>query len=445
MRARSEKWCRTLACGLFIGLSTLGCDVESSAPAAGSGVKLPNEQADAGADGEGDAGRGEADRSDAGSDARSPVRGFYVIHSDTQSASVSVLDRRGRVLSDLLISSGSENPGISTAFSGDVVPPSAPVAGDEIVLIDRGNHVLSWVELETGEVRRQIHAGGQSFAANPYDYVEYGGKAFVARFESNPQSKGDDFDEGGDLLVLDVTSSEAIGAVSLASVYEEAPETVLPRPTDVLLLGERLLVLTVGIDATFADYAESRVLVINPEKERIEQVYRLRGLRNCSSLARSPNGKRVAVACMGPWGESDDLESGVTVLDVTGDVEEVWRVMASELDGARTSSVDFVDDAQLLVVTLGDFGTNGGSYPDRLWRLDFLDEGVPSEVLAAPSPFVFSGLRCEPTLSTCLIADIETEGGVVHWLELEGGEVERHRELKIDDGVGLPPRYIGAF
>lgn len=443
MRSAKYQWLWSLVSGLSLGVFGLGCDVESNAPGSAKGVKLPASDADsamASADG---------GLADAGAAGLSSVRGFYVIHSDSQSASVSVLDRGGRVLSDLLISSGSEAPGISTAFSGDVVPTSAVVAGDQIVLVDRGNHVLSWVQLEDGEVTRQVHAGLQSFGANPYDYVEAGNKAFIARFEANPMPSGE-LDEGSDLLVLDVASGEPKSAVSLTAAYDNAPEDVLPRPTDLLLLGDRMLVLTAGIDATFSNYAESRLLVVDPKQERVEHVHRLRKLRNCTNMVASPSGQRVAISCMGPWGDSEELESGVVVLDVTGDIEETWRVMAAEFDGARTAGIGFIDETRLLVVTLGEFGTNGGrTYPDRAWQVEVSDaeedEVEISELLEAPSPFVFSGLRCEAALQVCLIADIETEGGVLHWLELNDGAVARHRELKIDDSVGLPPRYIGVF
>jgi hypothetical protein len=79
------------------------------------------------------------------------------VHSDYQSTNVSLLGLDGRALSPLLVSSASASTALSTPLSGDVVLPTMPQAGSELLLLDRfPAAVLTWVDLRTGVPTGQL-------------------------------------------------------------------------------------------------------------------------------------------------------------------------------------------------------------------------------------------------------------------------------------------------
>src|SRR5690606_18812589 len=118
-------------------------------------------------------------------------------------ASVGAVALDGTVLSQSLISSGSELPGLSLGLGVDIVPPTQVQSGKDIVIIDRSNNAIDWLNLEDAEVSAQVGVGLGDFAANPYDYLLVDQElAFVSRFETNRAPGEADLDEGGDLLVI---------------------------------------------------------------------------------------------------------------------------------------------------------------------------------------------------------------------------------------------------
>ena len=70
--------------------------------------------------------------------------------------------------------------------------------------------------------------------------------------------------------------------------------------------------------------------------------------------------------------------------------------------------------------------------------------GDSREILRTEKPFSIGDIRCEPACSVCFVADADR--GVVHRAELaEDGCVGELHPIAIDDGIGLPPRYLGAY
>src|SRR5690606_21913440 len=97
------------------------------------------------------------------------------------SANVALVGLDGSTLSGSFISSGSAAPSLNAALSGDVTLPGQRMTGD-IVLIDRfPNSVLTFVDVQTAEVTRQIPVR-TGFDSNPQDFLELSaGKALVSR------------------------------------------------------------------------------------------------------------------------------------------------------------------------------------------------------------------------------------------------------------------------
>ena len=131
-------------------------------------------------------------------------RGLVVVQSDYQSTNASLLGLGGQVLSSSFISSATESAELAAPLSGDVVVPTTPAFGAEIVLIDRyPASVLTWVRVEDATVRGQLNVG-TGFASNPQDYLLVGDdKAYLSRNERNSQPGAEPFDLGSDLLVID--------------------------------------------------------------------------------------------------------------------------------------------------------------------------------------------------------------------------------------------------
>lgn len=379
------------------------------------------------------------------------LRGFAVVNSDYQSVSVSLMDLDGAVLSETFVASGSAPVGLSAPLD-DVVTPSAVIAGDELVLINRTPAAfLTWLDLETAEVRAQLNVE-TGFASNPHDYIQVASdKAYVTRHAPNLASGNAPFDGGNDVLIIDPRQPEIIGRIDLMGVLDGEPEGFYPRAGRALMAGGQLHVLALGFDETFDAMLDSRIVSIDPETDEITQVLVLRGQQNCQSLSLSPAGTELIVGCSGPFGEdaaSGFPSSGLVVLSVGETLQEVRRIPASDLGGERVSSLSHASDDSLVLATYGRYDADFGlAAPDAVRRFDLREGSVEAPLHeSSEAPFTLGDVRCAPEASACLVADAETEGGVVHHYVIgEQGELTDGRRIKVDRTIGLPPRSIGVF
>jgi hypothetical protein len=377
-----------------------------------------------------------------------PVRGFFVVHSDYASVSVSVLDVDGDVLSASLISSGSEAAGLSTALSGDVTSPTGTLQGSEIVLLDRANNVLSWVNLKDASVRAQLNIGPGGFDANPYDYAAYdANKAYVARHESNFAAGAADFDQGGDVLVVDPESATISGRIDMSAVLGDDADDFLPRTDSLLISGSYLYASLTVADADFAAYGASRVVRIDPETDQVVDVLTISDQKNCGGLSVSPDGRQLALGCVGDWSGDPVATSGIVLVDLTGpELSVVDQFPADGLLDAQIGGLAFASNEALLF-------SNTGSYDDSFAvvagdSLALLNvatgELVGESLLQTAEPYNLGGVRCAPEERVCVTADAET-GVVQHVRFTAAGEFDEITPIDVDDGIGSPPRSIGKF
>ncbi|WP_437631816.1 hypothetical protein [Sorangium sp. So ce854] len=381
--------------------------------------------------------------------------GAVVISTDYQSTSAGLLSWDGAVLSASIASSASAPVVLSAPLSGDVVAPTMPLRGGRVVLIDRFASALTWLDARRGEIAGQLSVA-TGFAANPQDYVEVSPvKAYVPRLEPNLAPGAQPLDGGSDVLIVDPEARALVGRVDLAPAMAGEDPAFHPRPSRAALVDGSLYVLLTASTLSFLETAASRLVEIDARDDGIEAVTVLDGLHGCTGLAVSPSGARLAVACSGSFGGDatpDLAEAGLVVLARgDGGLVEERRWTAAELgEGSPGFSVAFASEETLLFTTMGRDGV-GGERPvdDTLTAVD-LSGGEPVVLLRSSElPFSLGEVRCAAACGRCLVADAETDGGVVHRFDVGAGggsgALERAGAFHVDPRVGLPPRYLGAF
>jgi len=375
-----------------------------------------------------------------------------VVQSDYQSSNVSLIDFGGRVLSESLISSRTASSGFGVRLSGDVVAPSSAQNGPEIALIDRyPAGVLRFVELATARVTAELSVA-TGFRANPQDYLTLGpARAYVARYEANPNSGREDWDGGGDVLVVDPSAPAITGRIDLSAALADESSRFSPHPARLLGVSDRIFALLAAYADDYSSAAESRLVELDPETDTLRSTLVLDGLRGCTALAVSPDERTLAVACTG-----DDLRSPQPKLEGSGlalvDIEAAPRLMqrfeASQLASAPLGfGVSYAAPERLLFSTLGRFDDSGQPAAQDALLLLHTDSGVVEELLqSAGEPFTLGSARCTATCGLCFAADAKRSGGsVLRFAVDSAGDLTAPSEIRVETRVGLPPRYLGVF
>ena len=86
--------------------------------------------------------------------------------------------------------------------------------------------------------------------------------------------------------------------------------------------------------------------------------------------------------------------------------------------------------------------------PDSARRLDLRLGQLDGAPLRESSlePFTLGDIRCAPGASVCLLADAETDGGVLHRFDVDAaGALVDGTLIEVERGIGLPPRYIESY
>lgn len=364
-------------------LWAVACGSESApmAPMTDAGTDAPVSTADALetdaqiADAQVDGAQVDAQTSDAATgtavDAAQPTStsvqpvGMAVIHQsgDYMSSLLSLVDpTTGTLVRDKCLDSGSKAPTLSKALSGDVVLPSAPLPGNPLVLIDRTNDTLVWVNPADCSVTRQVSVG-TGFAANPHDVLAAGDKLYVTRYQTNPKPTADaaDLDEGGDVLILDATTGKLQGRIDLNAF---ATAGVDPRPDRGLVVGNKLYVSLNQISRDFKTYGTGRVVIIDLASNTVTGTVDIASLQNCGALGR--NDTRITVACGGDYVHVPS--SGLASFDATAAAPTARTLSATVISSAISGSALALAGADLaFVISAGDFA---GATPDRLWLVD---------------------------------------------------------------------------
>jgi hypothetical protein len=213
---------------------------------------------------------------------------------------------------------------------------------------------------------------------------------------------------------------------------------------------DRVFLLLSAYSKSFSMSDDGRVAVIDSQSDSVSSHVVVTGMRGCSALGLAPNGERLAVGCSGTFAGSkvpslDD--SGVVVFSVgaNGDLDEETRFSAEDLGGDPISfSLSFASDASLLVATFGRKNAAGDQErPDRLLSLDIASGDTREIAHSETTPFSIGETHCASACGVCFAADAEGLG--VLRIPVVDGDAGDASSVPIEDGIGLPPRYLGAY
>jgi hypothetical protein len=378
--------------------------------------------------------------------ARPAPRGMALVNSDRKSTSISLVALGGGALTtDACFGSGSADPQLSAALSGDVVLPSETQPGNELVVIDRTNSVLTWINPTTCQVRRQLNVG-TGFAANPQDLVAGlgGAKGYVTRYGRNPARP----DQGSDLLIIDTDRGVATGRIDLAAHASASPvagKTILPMPSRLALVGKRVYVALNNLSEAYDAAGLGRVLVIDAPSDTVIQTIELPTLKNCGSLTRLPDngGEWLAVSCAGPYSDNaQQIDSaGVALIDLGKSPPEI-KVIRSADFGRPLSGFDLevVDPGHAFTVVNGD----GLMLNDAVWMFS-LTGGAPQKIFDASGSYVLT-LALDRSRRTLFLLEAARTSPKVHLFNVPAsGPAVPSGELVGSPKTGLPPRSLAFY
>ena len=349
-----------------------------------------------------------------------PRSGIALLGSDYGSSSLSLLDpRSGQLVASGVLHSGSAAPGLSVALSGDVVFPSARHPEGLIVLIDRfPGSVLTLFDPIEGRVRRQINVS-TGFAANAQDLCYVADRVYVARHESNPLPGAEPFDQGDDLLIVDLAEGSILGRVDLAGLADEGLQA---RPTRIRAHAGRLWVALDHLSDDFSRAGPGLVAVIDPERDVVEATLRNDQVSNCTQLA-IVDASRLVVACTGLFqaGATAQLaSSGLLLIDAASldpgsPGSTVRRILGAGEDGG-SAPFGFemaVAGGQWLLVSR--FGDLASGRPDEVQAYELralLDDdpatsAVPHRIHVASSAYGLGGLLVDEVAGRLYVADAD--------------------------------------
>lgn len=371
-----------------------------------------------------------------------PGAGIAVVNSDFRNAtSISLLDASGTVVKADCINSGSKPPGSTTALSGDVSLPTWPAPGNPVVIVDRRNGALTWLDAACA-VKAQLDVS-TGFFANPHDVVAVSAtKAYVTRYERNatPTAAPGDFDEGDDVLIIDPSVPAVKGRIDLSAYAVTATGAAIQaRPERARLVDGKLYVVLNNINDTFDVLTHGRVVIIDTATDKVTGMVDLPDLVNCAHIAYIEAKQQLVVTCAGDYMATDtSLTSGIAYIDVkTG--KEAGHVLAAAFGGRPIGAYSGLanDGTVGYVVTPG----NSPAPPtDQLWQLD-VATGKGMKIVDSDKSFTFGGVLIDPVHQWMYLTDANPAMPRVH--VYEGGA--RKTSINVDTAHSLPPRELAWY
>ncbi len=368
-----------------------------------------------------------------------------VLGSDYKSSALSLVaaDTQARVGSALW-HSGSQVSAATTALSGDAALAQTPWDDGRIVVIDRGNAVITFWD-PTNRAVRQIPVS-TGFYSNPQDVIPIDAhKMYVVRMKRNPTPSADptDLDEGDDVLIVDPTDGKLLGRLDLAP-YAAEKGLVAAGSRAVKVYGHVWLPLQ-SLAADFSHQGDARILEIDPEKNIVVSKVDIQNIKNCIAMTWQEDIFAFVAVCPGAYSDKADqgAHAGVVLIS-PGNATPSAQVLfhASDFGGAATLGRDVacVPGGHCLVTTPGDPDSNT---PDRLWRFETAG-GKPVEVAKGSGPFSFSGMHAHVASQHIVLGDRTNPSGDVRIFALTAMTTTERPAVSSNPG-GLGAIDFGVF
>jgi hypothetical protein len=323
-----------------------------------------------------------------------------------------------------------------------VLPFASPTSG-ELVLLDRfPNSTLTWLTPATATVRAQLNVG-TGFAANPRDYLEVEpGISYISRYEKNTKPSAAAFDQGDDVLIVDTKTPKITGSIVFPAIDSEPK--INNRPDRLLKVGSSIWVSLQRLSADFATAGTGRIGIIDASKN--VATVALTGLKNCSTLSLSPNGKRVVATCSGAFDFSKPdfkrqiRESAIVVLDASGDTpKEVARIAATTAPFGP--NIAHASDRFVLATLYGD---DASKTTERLVSVD-LDTLSVKELYNSTLTFGdVNDVRCATACGGKCVATSAKQAALLTFTLGPDG-LAAGDNIAFPDAPKLPPRNLGGY
>jgi hypothetical protein len=377
--------------------------------------------------------------------------GLVVLNSDFSSTSISLLNTQGGLVRADCVHSTGSGAGSQT-ISGDVALPSQAQRGGHIVLLDRGNAALTFVNPTTCAIDRQLSVKGGAFQRpNPHDVVIVSdSKAYVTRYDKNGAAAPPPTATGDDILVIDPRDGTVRGRIDLSSYASQvAGTTIQARPDRAIIAAGKVVVTLNNMNGTFSAFGDGGLVIIDPATDTVAQHVPLTGVKNCEGLDYIAATKTVLVACNGSFTSAEQtLESGVAVVNMATTPATVTRVISGVAFNTRPVTFLWVLSLptaaapnRAFTSTLGTAGPPAIS--DTLFAFDAVSGAAVSFSTLAPFNMGRPAVTNDGRL---LVPDATMSGPRVHVFDARGVGTPAHEQAFVTDSVtNLPPREVAPY
>jgi hypothetical protein len=376
-----------------------GAPAAGASGAAGGGVAGAGGGAVAGAAGSAaGAGGGAAAGGAAGAAPLAPPTpvGLAALNSDTKfdATSLSILDTTGGLAkADCVDSKVPAGGGSTPILSTDVVFPSQPQRGGNVVIVDRGNGALTSVNPSSCAVVRQVAVPNASSISGTdmHDVViASDSKAYVTRYSLDATAT-DPSKMGNDVVTINPTTGAYLSRISLdAYASTVTGATILARPDRALIANGQIAVSLNEIDASFSTYGEGKVVFIDPATDTVTASVAVTGFYDCEAMDYIASSKTLLVACGGPYADPDQLtKSGIGVIDLSVSPPQLTHTITSAAFGSQPVSFAWVLSAPTVASPSRAFASTSDPNdvnPDVLYAFDFA-AGTATQFATSADPF----------------------------------------------------------
>ena len=371
--------------------------------------------------------------------------GLVALNSDFYSAtSISILNSAGGLTHGDCVDSTPPSGGSSLLISTDAVLPSQPQRGGDVVIVDRGNGALTFVNPSACAIVRQIVLPGGA-TTDPHDVVILADtKAYLTRYQPNLTATTAAA-KGNDVAIINPMTGAFVSSISLdAYASTVAGATILARPDRALIGNGKVVVSLNEIDVGYAHYGEGKVVVIDPATDTVVASVALTGLYDCEGMSYVASTKTLLVSCGGPYmAEDQPLQSGIAVVDLGASPPSLTKIITSVAFGDQPVNFSWVLAAPTASGGTRAFaGTNDPNFvmPDALYVFDYVT-GTTTQI-ATSSPFTI-GVPAN-TASLLFVPEATFSTPKIQLFDITGTP-QATTGFASDPTTGLPPQEIAWY